>query len=352
MATVGRWTALTAFTPVRRWWSWWLKRLFWPLLGARPRMLDPLIRLSLIGAARWSLFDRVPPTAPRSEATRFPQPYVPFESNFNGGSDDYLEAFALVVLWGMRGTWAGAYGVPDMARVSEFERYVRGVHVAPAYYYCAYPDASAKMVRSALELGRRLGPFEERAATLDDERFCREYLDLLTWATRIRNPQPSPRTGHTGMLSILTPVADGEVAQLEADLARLSDGPPPVPTETTHFARWTVVPPLPRGSEAAAEAGTHLLFAAWFDGSEDDYLRELDECLGDRAEAIWGHRRGARDLRAGHVPVGLPFLGYDGVTVAEIRASLADADRFWTFAKQSQGVAPAELRRQWSRVFP
>jgi hypothetical protein len=98
--------------------------------------------------------------------------------------------------------------------------------------------------------------------------------------------------------------------------------------------------------------GAHLLFSAWFDGAEANYLRDLEARMGDRAGRIRGHCVVGPDPRANRLPAGLPFLGYDGATVSKIRAALADAQRFSTFAVQSQGLPAAELRERWNAEFP
>jgi hypothetical protein len=329
-STVGRWNALTAFTPIRRPWAWWLRRAFWPLFGIRPQVLDSLVGLSLIGFARWSLLDGDP------------RMQLPFESNFNGASDEYLEAFALVVPWGVRGTWSGAYGVPDPARVGAFQRYTRDANIEPSWYYCAYPEASTKMIRSALELRRRVRGFNARTADLDGKRFREAYDAFLAETIRIRNPaRPAPAQA-SGMVSILLPLRDGHEDALREELEALFDDPLPVPEETTHFARFTVVP----------DPGPYLLASAWFDGPEEEFLDAFRARLGERAETIFRHCEHEGDPFARRLPVGAPFLGYDGATLPEIRVALAEAERFRELALRAHELPPDALSGEWRGTFP
>src|SRR4051794_1238360 len=104
METAGRWTAITLITPIGRWWSWWLRFNWWRLHGGRSRgrrtgAEAKLDRLSFIGFAHWSIL-------------RLPQPYLLFQSNFNGAAKQYVEAFSRVLTWAMRAMWGGARGVP------------------------------------------------------------------------------------------------------------------------------------------------------------------------------------------------------------------------------------------------
>src|SRR5947208_10429763 len=105
MTPASRISPITIISPVRRWWAWWL-RLTWPLARRNTLVVRPLVRLGFINFAHWSLFDRVPATAGRRAPRRLPQPYILFESNFNGPAEIYIDAFALVVplrlglLWG------------------------------------------------------------------------------------------------------------------------------------------------------------------------------------------------------------------------------------------------------------
>lgn len=182
MERVGRTTAITVITPVPGWWRAWLW-LSWTYAAVRRRLRRPPRRrkrgqLLFIHFARWSVFSRVPSGVGRS-GRRLPHAYLLFQSNFNGGAKEYVEAFSLVAKWRMRMLWGGAYGVPDPIPVTPFERYILDNAVPTAHYYGAYPEASTKMILGCLELERRLQAFSTRTAQLEPAAFRAEYDRFL-----------------------------------------------------------------------------------------------------------------------------------------------------------------------------
>ncbi len=183
----GRTTAITVITPIKPWWAVWL-RLDFAAIALLRRVLRqrlpsrPVRRLSFISFAHWAVVRSVPPRG--RGGARLPHAYLFFQSNFNGAPGEYFEAFARGLTWRMRGLWGGAYGVPDPGDLTKFSRYINH-HWAPAdHYYSAYPQASTKMVLSALEVRREFEEFEERAPGMDPETFSVEYARFLARVQR------------------------------------------------------------------------------------------------------------------------------------------------------------------------
>ena len=165
METIGRWTAITVITPMPGWWDALLRMNFRRLerrrrRGRRSKIMSDLERLSFISFAHWS-----PVRLPSGR-------YLVFQSNFNGAAKQYVEAFARIVTWGMRGLWWGAIGVPGPLPVAAFEAYIMDQRLPVDHYYCAYPEASTKMVLAALELRERHAELERRLPALDDAAFA------------------------------------------------------------------------------------------------------------------------------------------------------------------------------------
>lgn len=174
--------AVTIISPMRRSWALWL-RLSWPLANRLALIKRPLIRLSFIHFAHWSLVDRVPSTG--SGSRRLDYPYLLFQSNFNDDLAAYIDAFAFVVPGRMRGMWQGVYGFPGPLPVDRFLAYVKS-RVSPAqHYYCAYPEASSATIVAALELRRRHLRFERETAEVDDEQFAAAYARFLLQTQRL-----------------------------------------------------------------------------------------------------------------------------------------------------------------------
>jgi hypothetical protein len=175
----GRAQAVTIISPVHRWWALWL-RLTWPLADRLPSVKRPLVQLSFIHFAHWSLVDRIPPGARRAQARRLPHPYLLFLTNFNDDLDAYIDAFALVVPWRMRAMWQGVFRFPGPRPVDRFLSFIRERTTPTQYYYCAYPEASSTMVVAALRLRDHHRSFLAEAAQLDDAEFAASYADFLT----------------------------------------------------------------------------------------------------------------------------------------------------------------------------
>jgi hypothetical protein len=396
----GHSTAMTAFTAVQRYWPLWLgvywrvatraakvrrQPLEWLLAKTLLRDERALIKLSIISFARWSVLERLPGQAMDEDQARgddrgagSPPRYVLFETNFNGDNDQYLEAFSLVVPLSMRLTWRlgpfGGYRVPPIVKTSRFLRYVNDVQLPISAYYCAYPEASTRIIRSALELERQVKEFEDGDyRNRDPKTFSTGYGELLEAVQKIRDPLPPE--GTTGQLSVLTRVLPGRADRLKEDLARLSDalGPKLVPAQT-HFARWVVADELETRSAMRPAEPPWLLFSAWFDdGSEEAYVRDLYRSMGGRAQTIWRHcgfeREDVADLDAAAKadrfwvyldrhkvstptpPRGTPFQGYGGVKVERVKSALALAAKLSDFAVTSQCLSAADLQDKWKQTF-
>jgi hypothetical protein len=90
-----------------------------------------------------------------------------------------VEAFSRIVTLGMRGLWAGASGVPGPLPVAPFEAYILEQRLPVDHYYCAYPEASTKMVLAALELRERHAELARRLPDLDDAAFAAAVREFL-----------------------------------------------------------------------------------------------------------------------------------------------------------------------------
>jgi hypothetical protein len=115
---------------------------------------------------------------------RLPHPYIVFHSNYNGAAPEYFEAFARGLEWRMRGLWGGAYGVPDPKRLLDFAQYIDRHWIHSDHYYCAYPQASTKMILSALELRRHYDAFAARAPEIPPDRFEAEFGEFVAQVQR------------------------------------------------------------------------------------------------------------------------------------------------------------------------
>jgi len=179
MRSEGRIQPITIISPVRPWWATWLKAT-WPFARGSRLVTRPLVKLGFINFAHWSLFDRVPASARGGGARRLPQPYILFQSNFNGHASLYIDAFSLVVRGRLWLLWAGAYGYPGARPMERFKCFIMKHQVPAQHYWTAYPEASSRMVVSALAAQRELERFARDAAALPAGEFAAAYERFLT----------------------------------------------------------------------------------------------------------------------------------------------------------------------------
>jgi hypothetical protein len=368
--TNGRWsTMVTISAGPRAWaehvrWGWeWRHALaktpLRELPFARSKDLENLRKLSMIGFARWSMFDRIPTGIEKQRASPLRRPFLLFETNFNGDHDAYFEAFSYVVPNPMNRVWHGAYGVPRVQQVSKWQRVIHENARKIAYYYSAYPNASTKMIRSALALELLLSDFRPRAANMTADQFDAAFRVLLGEVERINNPQLPKRKRKTASLTTLIPVDQRRNKHLKQALKSVAVPPLPLPS-TTHFARWCLVDELRMPAQFGVDPTSYLLFTSWFDGErEEDYAAALYQHLGpDRATAIWGNCGFAGDgpeafvkhLMDHSVPTNAAFGGYDGVSVDEVNHVLKLRNRFDRFAVETQDLRGPDLQDAWVKV--
>jgi len=172
----GQAICITVFSAVKWWGRAWLALVF---LYARlvPSAHGTLARLSFIHFARWTLVTQLP-----GQRLRHPQLF--FESNFNGGWEEYIDAFSHILTRGMKLFWGSSYGFPNPLPTGRFKDYIRRHEIVASHFYSAYPDATTTIVLSSLELDAKLRDFRARTQGMDPEAFARAWQAFLTDAQR------------------------------------------------------------------------------------------------------------------------------------------------------------------------
>lgn len=179
----GQVLALTVFSTVKWWGRLWLPLVF---LYARlfPKSRGTLARLSFIHFARWTLVRRIPYNGPPQPAHKLNYAHLFFESNFNGGWEEYIDAFSYILTTGMTTFWGSSYGFPKPLPTAPFKDYIRRNEIVANHFYSAYPEATTTMVLAALEVGEKLDPLRKRAAAMDPEAFAAAWREFITDAQR------------------------------------------------------------------------------------------------------------------------------------------------------------------------
>ena len=174
-------------------------------------------------------------------------------------------------------------------------------------------------------------------------------------------------SGQAYSLTVLTPINEGQSADLGARLASLppGSGSPLARVPGTHFARWVVIGGLVHeggGQRRDSLKAPRLLFTSNFDGSLEGYLEAIRTEMGEHADSIWSHCAGypGRDdaerftgwFRHHQVDSSLFFAAYGDQTVERVKANVDLRTRLANFALAAQGLPAAELKSRFEAEFP
>lgn len=170
--------ALTVFTTVR-WWGRLGLPLFFLSIRLRAGSLAALKRLSFIHAARWAIVDRLPDNGPTQPSRRLRYRHLFFESNFNGGWEEYIDAFSYVLRPGMWAFWGSSHGFPGALPSGPFKAYIQANELPASHYYSAYPEATATMVLAALELDPKIAALRKCAGDMSPEEFASAWREFV-----------------------------------------------------------------------------------------------------------------------------------------------------------------------------
>ncbi|NUQ10916.1 MAG: hypothetical protein HUU26_01125 [Gemmatimonadaceae bacterium] len=190
----GKAYGFTAFTPIKRWKTPFVRLFFWsvPIMSSRfvqkyfswihlVKAQQLLLELSFIHFARWSIVkhDFWPRLSPQQPKDRTRYDYLMFCSNFNGTWEQYIDAFSQVIPDGMNMIWRTSEQFPGAQPITPFLAYIRRVQCDCDYYYGAYPGATATDVRQSLKLYEQLQTFSARTESMDAASFGREWRTFV-----------------------------------------------------------------------------------------------------------------------------------------------------------------------------
>jgi hypothetical protein len=179
----GKAEAITVITPMTPWMRRLLQLEFrlvsW---GFYAQIQTQLVQLSFIHFAHWSIIrgSDFPCLGKNQPRDRTSYDYLVFVSNFNGGWDQYIDAFSGVLPLGLNNIWDRSVKYPGAIPESPFLRYIRFNQFATDYYYNATPGASATDVKSALSLKDKLHQFDRETAGHSPVDFAIAFATFLT----------------------------------------------------------------------------------------------------------------------------------------------------------------------------
>ena len=171
--TIGRMTGLTLFTPVRTQWKPIAKGAFW--LGRYiPLAQKHILQFNFIHYVRWTHVNKLP------DGQKLNYTYLFFESNFDGPWQHYIDAFAYCIPKDIRFVWGRGINFPAPPPAEPLKAWIAHNSMEGGTYYCAYPEASTRMCKAALEVKARLDILRAGAASMSPEEFKAAYEEFLT----------------------------------------------------------------------------------------------------------------------------------------------------------------------------
>jgi hypothetical protein len=176
----GRARAITLYSPIRPFGTLWTRLMF---AGASlfPHTTG-VDKLSSVYFLRWTILTEIPYNGPPQVPEGPAHPVLLWESTYTGLAEPYIEAFTYVIAPQINRTWKGTYGWPGARTISELKQYIGQLRVPGAYYFSAYPTATVRMVRSALEVAREHRFLRDAARNrhTTPEEFAVVYRGFLT----------------------------------------------------------------------------------------------------------------------------------------------------------------------------
>lgn len=150
--------------------------------GLYTKVTEDLVQLSFIHFAHWSIIRRTdfPYLGGSQPRDRTKYDYLLFCSNFNGGWDQYIEAFSGVLPVGLNHVWDKSVKFPGPVPETPFLRYIKFNQYSSDYFYNAIPGASATDVKSALSLKQKLHQFAQESSSLSPDEFPFAFQRFLT----------------------------------------------------------------------------------------------------------------------------------------------------------------------------
>ncbi|MGH2847267.1 MAG: hypothetical protein ACRDL0_14805 [Thermoleophilaceae bacterium] len=167
---------LTLFTPVRPQWVPLLRAAFY--LGRYlPFAQRYILQFEFIHFVRWSFVKR-----DGLEGERLNYRYLFFESNFDGPWQHYIDAFAYVIPRHIRLVWGRGPAFPAPPPAEPLKAWIARNSREGGHYYCAYPEASTRMVKGAVRVRDRLRKLQADSRGMGPEEFEAAYRRFLSEA--------------------------------------------------------------------------------------------------------------------------------------------------------------------------
>ena len=173
----GRSRAITVISEIKPFWAP-INRLLFVItqaLSSRSR----LHKVPLLHFLRFCVVRKIPYNGPPQPRERLRHPLLIFEDHYTGLTDPYIETFVTVLRRLIGLVWHSSYGYAGVRSVTRFTRQLKRLAYPGAHYYSAYPDATVRMIRSALAVSREQSRLRSAADSPDAAEFAHAYRAFL-----------------------------------------------------------------------------------------------------------------------------------------------------------------------------
>lgn len=170
----GRWGAVTALTPMRRYRTPLLRGVF-RFGNTTSVAVRPILTTRVIALARWTLIpDRRRPS------------HLLFETNWSGADQTYIPELARMMWFQWHSIWDHTTDFPGPLPTTRLLDWVDDVDLGADHYWTDYDDdATTQTVLQALQLRERIARFLGATSSVAPAAFARHFTELLVDIQRL-----------------------------------------------------------------------------------------------------------------------------------------------------------------------
>jgi hypothetical protein len=174
---LGKAVTFNVITPMTRFGTW-VVLLLLRFFDYVPSTQDAAKQLSFLPFVHWVVVkrDQFPHVDKDQPAERLKYDYLFFLSTFNGPWSPYIDAFADVLYLPLDAVWFWSIGYPFARPVTGLKAYIVRNQVESDHAYSAYPGASVRDVRAAIELQGELERLAREAPDLKPDQFDAKFI--------------------------------------------------------------------------------------------------------------------------------------------------------------------------------
>lgn len=138
-----------------------------------------ILQFNFIHFVRWTIVRELPYNGMPQQRDRLTYAYLFFESNFDGPWQHYIDAFAYCIPNDINLVWGRGFAFPAPPPSEPLKNWIAMNSMEGGSYYCAYPESSTRMVKSALATRDALCALAAESSSLGAIQFKARYEKCL-----------------------------------------------------------------------------------------------------------------------------------------------------------------------------